>query len=189
MCDLFSPLEACRILSWCSEFHADIHWCDWIVSCCPYWMGAGGLAMSDTCIHAVLLLVGSPPCTLACEELPVPEPFGGTVLGLCSLLSVVKIIFGRVSTQYLALRHSVKGCLMKKGKHLKFRVLAGPQPGCPYHWEGWSSQPSEPLVRVGKGVARNHWEAEVRRSVETDFPFSYESYFGKVAQIYFLPGV
>lgn len=55
----------------------------------------------------------SPPCTPAFEELSVPERFGGTVLGLFWLLPAVSTIFDRVPRQYLALRHSVKGCLLK----------------------------------------------------------------------------
>lgn len=60
MCDLFSPLEACRILS-CSEVHDEVRWCDWAVSHCPYMMGSGGLTVSDTCIHAVLLVAHPAP--------------------------------------------------------------------------------------------------------------------------------
>ena len=70
-------------------------------------------------IHAVLL-VAHPAAQPA-----VPEPFGGTVLGLCELLHAV-IPFGGLPRHYQALRCSVKGYLMRRRKHLKFKVLGGP---------------------------------------------------------------
>ena len=61
----------------------------------------------------------------------VPEPLGGTVswasLGLSWLLPAGSSVLGRVPGHYLALkRHAVKVCLMRKGRHLSFKVLGGP---------------------------------------------------------------
>lgn len=58
------------------------------------WGALGGLPVSDTCIHAVFLLVAHPEPQPA-EELPVPEPLGSTALSSAVLLPAVSAIFGR----------------------------------------------------------------------------------------------
>lgn len=65
------------------------------------WGALGGLPVSDTCIHAVFLLVAHPELQPA-EELPVPEPLGpvpeplgSTALSSAVLLPAVSAIFGR----------------------------------------------------------------------------------------------
>lgn len=48
-------------------------------------------------------------------------------MDLCWLLPADSSVLGSVPGHYLALkRHSVKVCLMRRGKHFRLKVLAGP---------------------------------------------------------------
>lgn len=121
---------------------------------CACSVGSEGLTESDTCLHAVPVLV-TQPALLFAEKPAVPEPLGGTVSWASAASPGRQFHLGRVPGHYLALkRHSVKVCLVRKGKRFRFKRLGGPLAWCPRHWEGWSGQPG-----VGE---------EVRRGVETD---------------------
>ena len=139
-------------------------------------------------IHAVLL-VAHPAAQPA-----VPEPFGGTVLGLCELLHAV-IPFGGLPRHYQALRCSVKGYLMRRRKHLKFKVLGGP-PALVSTSLGrleWPAQWARSESWWGCGPHTTGSGSERSKNWLPVFPLSHK--FGKLfhevqhTQIFFLPCV
>lgn len=167
MCDLFSPLEACRILSSCSEVHDEVRWCDWAVRHCPCLMGYGGLTVSDTCIHAVLLAHPAPQPVRNFQSLSLLVAlFGSLLASLCSHYHLWQSPQTVPGTEALC-----------KGKSKEKESLEVQGVGWVPAWVptslgrlGWPTQWAR-----GESWGRCGWHTPGRRrwgeGLETDFPF------------------